>query len=395
MNPRRRLVLMLSCLAATLSAVAAICWTANPYGFWRIALIDRSYRGFKAMPCVYDQHERVTTPYRLRGAQPSLLLVGSSRMLCGIPLDAQSEDGLMNASLPGATIPELAAVVQLAARNPRLREVIWGVDFFAFDQNFPAARDTETLPRLRGEGGVALQDTWRSITENLLNLDVLQESARVWLRFIGSRPKLAPLPPVPWPESVIATQLDGADTGLHRLDDAAVRKMLVAMADIYSAYRLSRATVADLGAAVDRLHVAGIGATLLVFPNSACELEIIRRRGLWDAFEQWKRELLAAAGPYWDFSGFNAVAQDESLFADTMHLRPAAGHVILRELLGRGCERCGLGAERIRTAGVWVDAASIEPHLAQSRAGISDPRCARLVEETFTAAPTTVAAGPS
>src|SRR4029453_1997886 len=117
------------------------------------------------------------------------------------------------------------------------------------------------------------------------------------------------------------------------------------------------------------------------------ELELIRRRGVWDAFEQWKRDLLADAGPYWDFSGFNAVAQDESLFADLMHLQPAAGHVILRQLLGRGCERCGPGAERIRAAGVWVDAASIETHLAESRAGVfGDPRCARLVKETFAAA---------
>ena len=95
---------------------------------------------------------------------------------------------------------------------------------------------------------------------------------------------------------------------------------------------------------------------------------------------------LLDAGPYWDFSGVGMFDAMDSLFLDVAHFWPAVGHVMLREFLGQGCGKCGAVAEMIRNAGVLVDPANIDAHLAQhetmrTAARSRRDRCATVVEE--------------
>jgi hypothetical protein len=76
----------------------------------------------------------------------------------------------------------------------------------------------------------------------------------------------------------------------------------------------------------------------------------------------------------------------DSLFFDVAHFWPAVGHVMLRGFLGRGCEQCGDEAAIVRAAGVLVDGATVDAHLARQEARRSaarseDHRCTRLVDE--------------
>src|SRR5713226_1250094 len=137
----RRLRLMAMALIVFFSAVVGVNYLVNPYGAWRPRVFGDIYR--------LVENERLVVPYLLRTGRPETLLVGSSRVMIGMEIEQGIRGGVMNAALSGATLQEIAKVVELALRNPRLKRVIWGLDFFAFNENWTLC-NPETCARLDG-----------------------------------------------------------------------------------------------------------------------------------------------------------------------------------------------------------------------------------------------------
>src|SRR5216684_6290733 len=150
----RRLRLMAVALIAFFSAVVGVNYLANPYGAWRPRIFGDIYR--------LVDNERLVIPYLLRTARPEILLVGSSRVMIGMEIEQGIRGGVMNAALSGATLQEIAKVVDRALRNPQLKRVIWGLDFFAFDEN-RSFSDPETCARLDGNLGPTIMETLLSL----------------------------------------------------------------------------------------------------------------------------------------------------------------------------------------------------------------------------------------
>ena len=119
----RRLCLMLLCLAGFLAAVAAVNWIVNPYGAWRSTAVDPAYRFSETTR--NEAGERVTTAYRIRAEQPTNLLVGSSRVVVGMYIERGARDGVFNASMSGASLAEIAAILRLATSKspPEARDL--------------------------------------------------------------------------------------------------------------------------------------------------------------------------------------------------------------------------------------------------------------------------------
>jgi hypothetical protein len=353
-GPSRRLRFMRVGLLTFLAMVVAINWLTDPYGVWRIALIHRVY--LSTQP-----GERVMTPYRVRNEQPTTMLVGNSRVLWGMPIEQGLRDGILNAGLPGAALDELATTVRLASRNPRLQRVVWGVDFVYFDESW-LGRDPLIRARLEGDVGLRITDT-------LLSTEALTASRKLLVRAVGGRRRLPPTQSalLPWPQATIAEALDGPPVGLAQVTEAALKWQLDEWVPRYATYRLSSKNVAVFRDAVARARTAGIDVIMFIGPMSAYELEVIRQSGRWDTFQEWKRQLLSTQ-PYWDFSGYNDLAFAEHLFTDAVHYEPGVGHLILRHLLGEDTTQCGETARLILDSGAWVDAATIDQHLAQQDA---------------------------
>jgi len=358
---------MLLGLLVFLAVVAGLNRIADPFAGWRSPIVDRVYTKDKITVT------RVITPYRLRTKEPITLLIGASRVLLGMPIEQGYRDGVLNASFMGAKLDEIAAVAQLAIQNPNLKRLIWGVEFFTFDDRFIGIQDPQMLRRLEG-------DTRLRVAETLLNMDTLEESWRLFLRAIAGRKRLPAtrLVPVPWPEDIIRRELEEA--GEHAPVDLArtvPKHAITQWVDVYSDFRLSAKQVALFRETITGIRQAGIEAIVFVPPLREYELEVIRQTGHWEAFQQWKRQLLAA-GPYWDFSGYTELASTDFLYNDVAHFKPAVGNTILRLLLGKDCAQCGQLATRIEDAGVWVDSGNLDQHLAALDAG----RIARAHTET-------------
>jgi hypothetical protein len=378
---------MLLSLVGLLGAVAGVNWAVNPYGAWRTTLVDPVYRH----TWIDDDEvgERVTTAYRIRVEQPTTLLVGSSRVLNGMPVEPGDQDGgFFNASLSGASLAEIAAILRLATANPRLRRVVWGVEFYAFQERFVGFRHPETRMRLEG-------DEWRlmvqRVAETLLSHRALRDSQAVLKRVLSGRERQRLAPPVPWPDEVIRQRLEDApgQPGLDRDDEASLRSQLQNWIVNYLGYRQSGEQLSLFRRTVASARAAGIEVILFVPPLSRCELEAIDQAGTWSTFQRWKRQLLET-GPYWDFSGYGKLDRAESFFLDVPHFKPAVGHAILRRVLGRDCAQCGERARIVRDAGDRVDTATVDSDLTRQEAMRTasrqrNERCSRAVEEVLRA----------
>jgi len=372
---------MLVCLAVSLTAVVTINLVVNPYGVWRTTVVDRAYR--LADAGADEIGERLSTPYRVRAEQPSTLLVGSSRVLKGMLVAQSVDDTFLNASLSGATLAELRVLLRRATVNPRLRRVIWGVDFYAFDDKLAGFLDRKTVRRLEADERHAL--TLR-IKETLFNMRAFRDSRRVLARAaLGDKP-VSLAYPVPWPEPLIRERLtQPSGRTLDRVHEGTVKRQLQNWMVSYVGYRLSDRQLSTFRQSVENLRRAGLEVILFVPPLSRCELESIDQSGTWHAFQNWKRALLVA-GPYWDFSGYGKLDRTPDLFVDVPHFKPAVGQVILRALLGMDCNDCGETARIVLDAGVWVEAASVDSYLAGQEASRAasrrlDDRCVRVVED--------------
>ena len=354
MNPNRRLRLMLLYLLLFFAGVGTLNWLVNPYRAWNSTLVDDIY---------LSGMDRTWTPYRLRTAQPTTVLVGSSRVMLGMPVEQGYRDGVVNAGLSGATIEEVATAVRLAAKGGRLQRVIWGMDFYAFGERFVGFHDPQTRQRLEGNLGML-------VTETLVSQQALADTIAALKRVGRGRKRLPPtwLLPVPWPEELIHTVLDDERARWDaRAHEQRVRDHLSEWVSMYALHRHSAQQVTLFRDTVARIAQSGVDLILFVPPLHEYELEAIRQTGQWEAFQQWKREM-AAIRPYWDFSGYDELARQDYLYADGVHFKPALGEVILRHLLGQGCRRCGEAAHRVVDAAVWVDVTIVDDHLARQDA---------------------------
>jgi hypothetical protein len=382
----RRLVLMLVCLVGVLGGVVTINWIVNPYGVWATTVVPRAYRLTDA--AVDQVGEHLSTPYRIRAERPETLLLGSSRVLRGVLVERTGHDTFFNASLSGSSLDELAAVLRLATANPRLQRVIWGVEFYAFDEKFVGFRHPEMQPRLQADERRAL--TLR-VKETLFNTQAFRDSRRVLARAARRQKPDSLRDPVPWPEDLIRARLSGLNRrGLAEAKDARIKDQLKDWIVSYVDYRPSPQQLSLFQETVEGLRRAGREVILFVPPLSDCELETIDQLGEWDSFQRWKRELLGAVGPYWDFSGYGKLDLSPELFTDVPHFKPAVGQVILRRVLGMSCAECGERAQAIWNASVWVDAATIDAHLAGQEAARAttrprNTRCTRVVERMLAA----------
>ncbi len=342
---------MMFALAGVLIAGGiALTWLLNPYGATRSNFIDPIFRKIK--------RERLATPYLLRVAQPETLLLGSSRVLMGMRIDQGERDGVMNAALKGATLSQISQIVDVALQNPRLKRIIWGVDFFAFgarwkldDPNFDARIADNPATRLE---------------ETLMSLDALGDGFDFYRRALRGRARLTTTmtAAVPWPMKLICNQyvthrVGGLDVGTPAEIAVQMRQFMY----LYQHYEFSESQLAIFRKTVERIRAHHVELILFLPPLSEYELELIRQTGHWEDFEKFKRTL-AAIAPFYDFAAYNAMAQRDEFYLHVIHFKAAPGHQIMRMLIGANTDICDDDARVVAQSWMLADAASIDHVLA-------------------------------
>lgn len=342
--------MMLTALAALTGGALLFNFLVNPFGTFRHRLVSRIFYRVRA------GHERVITPYLLRSTEPSTVMFGTSRVLMGIPIEQGMKDGFLNAGMAAARPEEIARAVGLALRNPRLKRVIWGADFFTFDQRLKPNADTDA--RLEGSPRLLVLD-------NLLSAEALDSSYHLLDRAISGRRRLdrKVLEPIPWPADFICERFAHyPQRGLATYGERGALQQVTLDMPLYKDSICCGAAMAQFAGAIDQIRRARVEPIVFVPPLSEYELEAIRQGGLWPRFQQWKRDL-AAVVPYWDFSGYNQIARTDTMFMDILHAKPEAGMTILRRLLGNTEAKCQ-DMKIVMDSALWVDQNNIGQMLA-------------------------------
>jgi hypothetical protein len=375
---------MVALTASLIAGGIALTWLLNPYGATRSTFIDPIFRKIK--------QERLATPYLLRATRPETVLLGSSRVLMGMRIEQGERDGVLNAAIKGATLRQISRIVDVALLNPRLKRIIWGVDFFAFstkwnfhDPNFDA--------RIADRPVARLEDT-------LLSLDALGDGFDFFKRSLRGRQRLAATmkAPVPWPMGLICDQyvsdrLDGLDVGTPAQIAIQLRQIMY----LYQHYEFSQSQLQIFRDTVSRIRARNVDLMLFVPPMSEYELELIRQGGHWGDLEKFKRAI-AAIAPYYDFAAYNQMAPRDEFYLQVIHFKAAPGHQIMRLLLGADTETCSDDARIVTQSAQRIDAASIDGVLAREvrmrdRATAQDSRYSRAAAEALRASSLEVGAG--
>jgi hypothetical protein len=323
MAAARRLRLMLSWLVAAVAAVIVLNILVNPWGAWRFHLVPGKYRRVRA--------ERVVTPYLLRTAAPDTLLLGSSRTLYGMKIEQGVHDGVENAALSGSRLQEIAKEVDIALRNPHLRRVIWGVEFYTIDA-YTDSCSPDTCARLDGD--------WRiTLTDNLLSADTFVASYRMIGRALQGKIAADARQPIPWPKAFICRQFANPPPPTLAGMDEQRRLREISQLPEYRQFDYSPRLFQLFLEIVQRIRRAHVELIAYVPPVDQFELEMIRQTGRWPDFQRWKREL-AQHLSYTDYSGYNGIARSDRMFIDAWHMEPAVGATIMRQLLGDSIPDC-------------------------------------------------------
>jgi hypothetical protein len=362
-NYARRLWLMLIAMTALTGSALLFNFLVNPFGAWRHRLISQTYYRVRA------GHDRVITPYLLRSTRPNTVMFGTSRVLMGMPIEQGMKNGFLNAAMAAARLQEISKAVAIALKNPGLKRIIWGVDFFAFDQRLKS--NPETFARLGGSWRLLIQD-------NLLSTEAFDSSYHLLGRAVSGRKHLdrRVLEPIPWPADYICDRFAHyPERGLAAYGDRGALPQVMLEMPLYRGAVCCDAGLARFKAVIDEIRRAHVQPIIFIPPLSRYELEAIRQGGDWPRFQQWKRDL-AQITPYWDFSGYNQISGTDTMFMDILHMKPEAGMTILRRLLGDGSAECP-GMKTVLDSGFWVDRNNVDQVLAiqeqREQAAIEEP----------------------
>lgn len=317
------------------------------------------------------EHGAPTKTSLLGRVRPRTLLLGNSRVEVGFdPASAEWPSEMrpvFNGGLAGYTLSTSAELLDdaLTAPGSDLKHVLVGVDLFDFleaDPSSPAwnpvdAAANQDQARTGSDSSAAL---WAFVTrmrealDATLTLDALVGSVTTVLA--QNTPSATMLPNGFDPKTDYGVYVrqhgfrDLFDQKQTQLDARFARYPHPEYADPYrtSSFRSLRKIIT-----VARVH--DLDLTLVIYPYHAWLMDLVRKHGIWDASEAWKRALVrvvAETAPsirvrVVDFSGYNAVTQehvpapgdvrtDVHWYWEPGHFRSALGDRMIARLYGGG-----------------------------------------------------------
>lgn len=294
-------------MAVLLGGIAALNWNVDPYDVFG----SPRREGFNRYKHGTRENARIAKVYMVERVQPRSIVVGSSRAeMAYDPTHSGLPQPGFNLSVEGAGIYEIRRLIQHALAVAPVEEVVVGLDYFAFSADRGNGRGfEETRLAVRADGTPtprrhsdvveallsysALKLSWKTIASarqhpsyviNEAGFREIRDDHRDILRKGGFRRAFVEN------EAVNATGYYGpAERPLRLHDDQRGVDTLLWFAQL----------VADCRARGVRLH-------LLIFPVHARLQEVIRARGLWPQYTDWKKALADIVAAQTRLTGWSA-----------------------------------------------------------------------------------------
>lgn len=356
--------------------------------------------GFNDRKPSVETEERLMKAYEVTRAVPHALILGTSRVDLGLdtrhpawPADARPA---YNLGIAAASPYTSFRYLQHVSATDQLHLVVLGLDFEYFLDASEAERsgsaEFESRLAIRPDGTangrLGLQHA-RDLFHATLSLDALLDSFRT----IGANldPDSANLAPT-GDLSEAGMRSDAAELGSWSLF---AQRDLRNIRFYYGKTRNDQA-MDDIRHIIELCRSHGTRLVIFINPVHADMLETFDLLGLWNDYEDWKRELVSILAaepgpdiPLWDFSGYDpysteSVPTDRNgmvhWFWEPSHYTKALGDKILERMFGGGPSDYG----------VLLTPATIDSRLAEVRAARqayrdTHLRDVRRVRDIFTA----------
>ncbi|NBC10896.1 MAG: hypothetical protein GVY24_04065 [Planctomycetes bacterium] len=309
---------------------------------------------------------RITKLETIRRGPIDVLFVGSSRVEVGLDPAHPAFDGrrAYNAGMSGCWLEESLAVIDYALAHQPIEELILLLDFSYWETGRPPSQDFATA-------------------RHAPNFNPVDYHGRLLL---GSETIERSFETIEMRTQDEAGEVRGGLLVRSLKPDGVAQRHIfeVTMAErgLSERFTYNPSATDALAAVLQRARERGVRVTLVLTPTHAVRLVNFERRGLWGAFERWKRELVArveqinaaeSPGPavaLWDFSTFDppntepipAAGDTETVmrwYWDPGHFRPALGDRVLSRVTGTAADDA--------TFGTQLAGESLGAHLSRER----------------------------
>jgi hypothetical protein len=312
-----------------LFAIICFNYLVNPYNIFKVAKIQNF------------NEKKIETKEYLKKARdlveqkPDVILLGTSRTRVGLDPDyyyRKTGEAAYNLGLSGANMYEQRRYFEYSLLvNPNLKKVIMGLDFEAFNEYRPNTINFSD-ERLNTK-----YYTKTDLLVNLLSYLVTKDSIRVILDNIkrednytsnrmlnnGSHNE----------DIILSTHKSLLDSGRNRFYEHLHEQLQDET--VLQNYRLSKNRLNDLEYIINSCLTNNIELIIFIHPVHAIQLEGIKKAGLWNDYEQWKKEIVNLSS-VWDFTGYNEITTSSptnfNTYLDQSHYRKKVGNLIFDRL---------------------------------------------------------------
>ncbi|MGK7948701.1 MAG: hypothetical protein AB4368_07810 [Xenococcaceae cyanobacterium] len=322
-----------------LGLVAVINLVIDPYLYF----YSPSFKKINQFKPEREKHLMLSKAAEIKHIETKIIFLGSSRVMSGLNTKypgLKYPDFTYNLGLPGVNMYQIMHYFNHALANQsQIEQVILGIDFFMFNENL---ENLENFDEARLEDKIVVKD----IINNLLSIDALKASVTTFKANLNNEDRS-----------------DSKETTKSRFKRWLTN--FLTYEGFYGKYNLSQARLENLQAIVDKCKQHNIELIVFISPTHATQYEAISVSGLWQTFEQWKREVIKIT-PVWDFSGYNSITTESisdrmDNYIDNSHYSLRVGDLVLSRMLSFQTDKVP------EDFGILVTSENIESHLNQVR----------------------------
>ena len=247
--------------------------------------------------------------------QPKSIMMGTSRI--GLFPETQLHpylDGpIYNLSLPGSTIDEQASYIQYMIKSHKVKNVVWSLDFFAFNPTKPI--DPAFEPS-------RLSDSifWNDYFISLFSFKTLSRSFKTIKSNQFSIPEPDETLGQPFTPKMVNFNIN------YILHQYATDKTFL-KSEVFKSSSSINSKLALVKQTVELCRVYNVSCILYTSPVYYKHIDMIYAIGLGDTFEAWKIGI-AQISPYTDFCTYNSITQNKMNFRDSSHIIGHFGEII-------------------------------------------------------------------
>lgn len=366
--------------------VGAFNLVVDPLDVYRLVRVD----GFNMVKPRAQRFERLARPLQLQRINAPVVILGTSRVMYGInpedPYLVRDGQPAFNAGVSSATLKDVVPIARHAILASDVRELFVDVDMYMFNAFNGAPWQFPHLLKAADYDISYIPAQWLS---TLPSWDIF-DAARATVSGQDEEQRVTHLG---WMKNEVKVRHDLEDRSLRDtfelLEYNYAAHMWTPCADGDYLYRNGYTGYDSFAALNELLELAAardVRVVLFTQPAHARLWLALHEGGLWGAYEQWKRDLVAHVTQHqmdypqadvsiWDFGPFHPVTEEPvpqaseraavmTHYIDSAHYRSEVGHQMLALMHGEAMAVDPL----FRDLGEAVDSSSLEARLADQRA---------------------------